>query len=87
VCSKRLSNRKKKGEGNRKNGNKYLEWVYVEAANFARRFSAEVRKYHQRKLSKTKQVVATKVLACKLSKAAYFIMRDQEEFKTEKIFG
>jgi hypothetical protein len=33
------------------------------------------------------QVVATKALACKLSKAAYFIMRDQEEFKTEKIFG
>jgi transposase len=87
VKSKRLSNRKKKGEGNRKNGNKYLEWAYVEAANFARRFSAEARKYHQRKMAKTKQVVATKALACKLSKAAYFIMRDQVEFKTEKIFG
>ena len=87
VKSKRLSNRKKKGEGNRKNGNKYLEWAYVEAANFARRFSEEARKYHQRKLSKTLQVVATKALACKLSKAAYFIMRDQVEFKTEKIFG
>ena len=29
VKSDRLSNKKKKGEGNRKNGNKYLAWAYV----------------------------------------------------------
>ena len=34
VKSERLSNKKKKGKGNRKNGNKYLAWAYVEAANF-----------------------------------------------------
>ena len=33
VSSKKMSNGKKKGEGNKKNGNKYLAWVYVEAAN------------------------------------------------------
>jgi hypothetical protein len=31
------TNRKKKGQGNVKNGNKYLAWAFVEAANFARR--------------------------------------------------
>jgi len=87
VRSDRTTNGKKKGEGNRKNGNRYLEWAYVEASNYARRYSAEARKYHQRKTAKTKQVVATKALACKLAKACYFIIRDQEEFKTEKIFG
>jgi transposase len=87
VKSKRMSNNKKKGEGNRKNGNKYLEWAYVEAANFARRFCPEAKRYYQRKLAKTNQIVATKALASKISKACYFIMRDKEVFKTEKLFG
>ena len=87
VKSKRMSNSKKKGEGNRKNGNKYLEWAYVEAANFAKRFSPEAKKYYQRKMAKTNQIVAIKSLASKISKACYFIIRDEEVFKTEKIFG
>jgi transposase len=37
VSSKRLSNGKKKGENNNKNGNKYLAWAYVESAHFATR--------------------------------------------------
>jgi transposase len=36
--SPHTSNRKKKGEGNVKNGNKYLACALIEAANFARRF-------------------------------------------------
>jgi hypothetical protein len=32
VESERLSNGKKKGENNKKNGNNYLAWAYVEAA-------------------------------------------------------
>ncbi len=35
VASKRLSNNKSKGENNRKNGNKYLSWAFVEIANCA----------------------------------------------------
>ena len=38
VKSERFSNGKKKGNGNRKNGNKYLAWAYIEAANFAIRY-------------------------------------------------
>ena len=33
VESKKTSNGKKKGENNKKNGNRYLAWAYVEAAN------------------------------------------------------
>ena len=33
VGSERLSNGKRKGRGNTKNGNKYLAWAYLEAAN------------------------------------------------------
>ena len=39
VQSKRVSNGKKKGENNRKNGNKYLAWAFVEAAHFSIRYS------------------------------------------------
>lgn len=38
VESKRISNEKKKGQNNRKNGNSYLGWAFVEAANFAIRY-------------------------------------------------
>ena len=36
--SRHESDGKKKGEGNTKNGNRYLAWAYVEAANFAIRY-------------------------------------------------
>jgi len=87
VKSGRLSNQKKKGENNRKNGNKYLSWAYVEAANFIRRYCPEAKSWYQRKLSRSKQVVATKALASKLSKACYFIIKDQVDFDVKKIFG
>lgn len=86
VESKRISNAKKKGENNRKNGNHYLGWAYIEAANFAIRFSEPIKKYYQRKLSKTKRVVALKTIANKLSKAVYFMLRDGVPFEMNKLF-
>lgn len=44
VDSVHTSNGKKKGEGNTKNGNKYLAWAFVEAANFALRYCAEAKR-------------------------------------------
>lgn len=87
VRSRRLSNQKQKGENNRKNGNRYLEWAYVEAANFIRRYCPEAKAWYQRKLSRTNRVVATKALASKLAKACYFIMKDQTDFDVKKIYG
>jgi transposase len=87
VKSSRLSNEKKKGENNRKNGNRYLNWAYVEAAQFMRRHCPEAKRWYQRKLSRSKQVVATKALASKICKACYFIMKDQVDFDVKKIFG
>ena len=48
VGSVHVSNGKKKGEGNTKNGNRYLAWAYVEAANFAIRYCEPARKFYQR---------------------------------------
>jgi transposase len=81
------SNGKKKGEGNRKNGNKYLAWAFVEAANFAQRHCPEAKTYYQRKKARTNSIVATKALANKLCKACYFILKNREDFQVEKSFG
>lgn len=87
VKSSRKSNEKKKGENNRKNGNRYLCWAYIEAANFIRRYCPEAKAWHQRKVKRSKQIVATKALAGKIAKACYFIIKDQVDFDVKLIFG
>lgn len=86
VKSERTSNKKKKGEGNRKNGNKYLSWAYVEAAHLATRFCPEAKRFYQRKMAKSNGAVATKALANKLARASYYMMRDQVPFDKDKLF-
>ena len=86
VESKRVSNAKKKGKNNTKNGNGYLCWAFIEAANRAIRSYPEVKKYYQRKLAKRMRVVALKAIANKLSKACYFVLRDEAEFDMKKLF-
>ncbi len=88
VKSEKLSNGKKKGANNRKNGNRYLSWAYVEAANFAIRFSPEAQRFYQRKMAKTNGIVAIKALSNKLARASYYyVMRDQVPYDAGKLFG
>ncbi|MBL7176033.1 MAG: IS110 family transposase [Desulfobacteraceae bacterium] len=86
VKSERLSNKKKKGEGNRKNGNKYLAWAYVEAANFAKRHYPEFQSFYNHKEAKTNGIVAIKALSNKLARASYYVMRDQVPFDMNQLF-
>lgn len=87
VGSMRTSNGKSKGKGNTKNGNKYLGWAFIEAANFAIRYNERIRRYYQRKASKTKRIVALKAVAHKLARACYYVLRDGVSFEIEKAFG
>jgi len=87
VGSQKLSNGKKKGSGNTKNGNKYLAWAFVEAANFAIRFSPRIKSFYQRKKAKSHGVVAIKAVAHKLCRACYYIMKDQVAFDVAKAFA
>ena len=87
VPTGRFSNDKKKGNGNRKNGNKYLSWAYAEAAEIARRFDTEARAYYDRKWRRTNAPIAYSALAHKLARAAFHIMRDEVPFMPEKAFA
>jgi transposase len=86
VQSVRRSNDKKTGEGNRKNGNKYLSWAYVEAANIAKRHPT-IKRYYEKKAARTKNVVAIKAVAHKLARASYYVLRDRAVFDERRLFG
>jgi transposase len=87
VAAQRFSNRKQKGENNSKCGNKYLSWAFVEAANFARRYDEQCRRWYDRKAGKTSKVLATKALACKLAKAAWHLMAQGVDYDPKRVFG
>jgi transposase len=87
VGSQCLSNGKVKGRGNRKNGNRYLAWAWLEAANFAIRYHAPVRRFYERKKARTHRVVAIKAVAHKLARAGYYVMRDRVPFQIDLAFG
>ena len=87
VKSERISNGKKKGENNSKNGNRYLAWAFIEAAQFAIRDYPVANQWYQRKLAKVgKSVIARKALAHKLARASYYVVRDGVPFKPELLF-
>lgn len=87
VSTYRLSNGKSKGRGNGKNGNKYLSWAYIEAANHMIRYCPYARAFYQRKLKKSGNSVAIKALGNKISKATYYIMRDQTKYDPRRLFN
>jgi len=87
VDSLKESNGKRKGEGNTKNGNKYLAWAFVEAANFALRCCPQAKRFYDRKKSKTNRVLALKALAHKLARACYHMLREQKPFDVHLCFG
>jgi transposase len=86
VNTARLSVGKRKGSGNRKNGNPYLSWAFSEAAHHANRHHEEARKYFQRKKSKTNGIIAIRALAHKLARASFHVMWDQVDFDSTKLF-
>ena len=87
VDSRRLSNGKKKGQGNVKNGNKYLAWAFVEAAHFAQRYCPEAKRFYERKKSRTNAIVASKALAHKLARACYHMLKEKKPFDVKRCFA
>jgi len=87
VDSVRISNGKKKGEGNTKNGNQYLSWAFVEAAHFAARFCPQAKRFYAKKFAKTNGAVATKALAHKLARACYHMLKSGQPFDVKRCFA
>src|SRR5262249_27237926 len=89
VDSAKISNGKRKGTGNVKNGHPYLAWASMETAQFAMRFQPEAQRFYQRKLAKSRHntILARKAVAHKLARACYDMMRDLVPYEATKAFG
>jgi transposase len=87
VRAQHTSNGKKKAHHNGKNGNPYLAWAFVEAVHHALRMCPQAKAFYDRKRAKRNGALATKALAAKWSKAAYYIMKRQEDFDLTRVFG
>jgi len=87
VPSTKLSNGKKKGEGNRRNGNKYLGYAFMEAAHYAPIWEPKIKRYYQRKTARTHKMVAKKAVANKLAKACYHMLTRNEPFDVNRVFA
>lgn len=86
VPALRFSNGKKKGSGNRKCGNRYLAWAWIEAANFAIRFEPAIQRWYQRNAAKKPRLVALKAVAHKLARAGFYLLRDGGKFEVHRAF-
>ena len=87
VDSKRLSNGKKKGAGNAKNGNRYLAWAFVEAAHHASRCCPQAKRFYERKKAHANTTLAMKALAHKLARACYHMLKERTAFDVKRCFG
>ena len=89
VDSTQISNGKRNGTGNVKNGHPYLAWAYMEAAQCALRFQPGAQRFDQHKLAQSRNntVLARKAVAHKLARACYDIMRDLVPFEATQAFG
>jgi transposase len=87
VGSAHMSNGKRKGAGNTKNGNRYLSWAFIEAAHFAIRYEAVIRSFYQRKQARTHPLVALKAVAHKLARTCYHMLREQVPFNLHRAFA
>jgi transposase len=87
VRSERISNGKKKGENNRKAGNRYLSWAFSEAAHFAVRYEPKVQRFYERKRQKCNGILAIRAVAHKISRAVFHMLKHQVPFDVDRAFG
>jgi transposase len=87
VKSEKISNGKRKGQGNKKNGNKYLAWAFMEAGHYSAIWDPRVKRYYQRKKAKAHIMVAKKAVANKLARACYHMLKRHEVFDVTRAFS
>lgn len=87
VKSEKISSGKRKGQGNKKNGNKYLAWAFLEAGHYGAIWDLQIKRYYQRKKAKGHILVAKKAVANKLARACYHMLKRNEAFDVTRAFS
>ncbi len=87
VSTEKVSNGKLKGRGNRKNGNRYLAWAFMEAAHLSAIWSPEIKRFYAKRKARRHILVAKKTVANKLARASYHMLKRGEPFDVQRAFG
>jgi len=87
VKCPRESAGKRQGSTNKKIGNVHLKWAFSEAAVGLLRESQQAQSYHMRLVSKHGKGKALSILAHKLGRAVYFMLKRREAFDIEIFFS
>ena len=87
VSTEKVSNGKLKGRGNRKNGNRYLAWAFMEAAHLSAIWSPEIKRFYAKRKARRHILVAKKTVANKLARASYHMLKRGEPFDVQRSFG
>jgi transposase len=87
IKPKKTSAGKAVGGGGKKIGNHHLRWAFAEAVMIHLRDDAQGKDYMQRLLMKHPKGKAMSIMAAKLARAAYFILKREQSFDGEKFFA
>jgi transposase len=87
VKCPRESGGKKFGAKNSKVGNVHLTWAFSEAACQFLRGNEQAQQYHSRLVSKHGKGKALSIIAHKIGRAVYFMLKRKEPFSMETFFA
>jgi transposase len=87
VKCKKESNGKKYGTGGKKIGNAHLKWAFSEAAVLFIRGNKPAKKFLDRHASKHGKGKALSILAHKLGRAVYYMLKNKKPFDQKQFFG
>jgi transposase len=87
VKCPRESGGKKSGAKNSKIGNAHLKWAFSEAACLFLRGNEQAQLYHNRLVSKHGKGKALSILAHKIGRAVYFMLKRKEPFSMDTFFA
>jgi len=87
VKCPRESAGKKFGAKNTKVGNVHLKWAFSETACFFIRVNEQAQHYHSRLVSKHGKGKALSILAHKIGRAVYFMLKRKEPFSMDTFFA
>lgn len=85
-CAKE-SNGKIYGSSGKKIGNAHLRWAFSQAAQLFLKGNDAGKKYHQRLVNKHNKGKALSILAHKLGRAVYFMLKNQKPFDMNKFLA
>jgi transposase len=87
VKCPRESGGKKSGAKNSKIGNVHLKWAFSEAACLFLRGNKQAQLYHNRLVNKHGKGKALSILAHKIGRAVYFMLKRKEPFNMDTFFA